>query len=607
MQGFFRWGEVRAMAEDAKGIPARPSGVEAVKENSRYLRGSIVTELNDGTDHVSKDSYSLLKFHGTYQQEDRDARKTRDKTGIAKHYMFMVRCKIPGGRFTAEQYLAIDDLAGKYANGTIRFTTRQGIQLHGVLKKDLHSTIHDINHCLLTTLGACGDVERNVMCSALPIKDPLRAQIDAAADAIATHLAPRTSAYHEIWLNGKQLSATGYQLSAIGQEENSPEGERTAEGRQPTADEEPIYGKAYLPRKFKTGITLPEDNDIDIYAQDLGFIAIVKDGQLGGWNVLVGGGMGMTNGNPNTFPFLAQPVCFIDAADIVKAAEAVVKLYRDHGNRSDRKRARIKYVIAEWGVPKFKQVLESYFGSPLAEPQPVELQPLQQRFGWQPQGDGKFFYWLSIENGRVKDEGSFRLRSALRTLLQRFRPALRITPIQDLILCDLPPDAKGEIEATLRSHGVLPPEQLSLVQKLSMACPAIPTCGLALSESERALPEIIDNLENELVRLGLERECLVVRMTGCPNGCARPYQSDIGIVGRSGDKYTLYVGGRLLGDRLNFVLRDLVPSADILPTLVLLLEAFRDDRLSGEGFGDWCQRLGAAKLHELLAAQTGPA
>jgi len=558
------------------GVPKR-SGVEILKENSRFLRGNIVAELNDGTDHVSKDSYNLLKFHGTYQQEDRDARKTRDKTGLAKHYIFMVRCKIPGGRVTADQYLALDELAERYANHTLRLTTRQGIQFHGVLKSQLRPIIHDINQTLLTTLGACGDVERNVMCSALPIKDAVHAQVQEAADAIAAHLAPRSKAYHEIWINGK------------------PAQEASGAG-----EDEPIYGKTYLPRKFKTGIALPDDNDVDVYAQDLGFIALVEQGRITGYNVLVGGGMGMTNSNPNTFPYLARPVCSIAAADIVRMAEAVVKLYRDHGNRADRKRARIKYVIAEWGVPRFKEVLETYFGGRLADPRPIDLQPMKQLYGWHPQGNGRFYYWLSIENGRIKDDGDFRLRTALRSLVARCKPALRITPMQDLILADLPAEARGEVETTLRTHGVRLPEQLSLVQKLSMACPAIPTCGLALSESERALPGLIDELEAELQRLGLERECLVVRMTGCPNGCARPYQSDIGIVGRSGDKYTLYVGGRLLGDRLNFMLRDLVPFRQIVPTLAPLLDAFKSERTPGEGFGDWCQRRGVEHLQSLL-------
>ncbi len=566
--------------------PAKKSGVEVVKENSDYLRGNLVTELSDGTDHVSKDSSNLLKFHGTYQQEDRDARKTRDITGIAKHYMFMVRCKIPGGRMTADQYLALDQLADQYANGTLRFTTRQGIQFHGVLKKDLHATIAGINECLLTTLGACGDVERNVMCCPAPIRDGVHEQLQRAADQIASHLAPRSRAYFEIWLNGQPLSplASHSHTSSNGS----------------TAEVEPIYGKAYLPRKFKTGLTLPHDNCIDIYAQDLGFVADVKGDRIAGYNLLVGGGMGMSNGNPNTFPYLARPICYVPEHKLLQAAEAVVKLYRDHGNRADRKRARIKYLLHEWGVARFKEVLEDYFGEPLADPKPIAVQELDTHLGWHAQGDGKWFYGISVENGRVKDEGDFRLRTALRALVQRLRPNLRLTPIQDILVCDLPSSAKADIEQTLLAHGVQPPERLSLLQKLSMACPAIPTCGLALSESERALPGLIDQLEAELKRLNLENEKLSVRMTGCPNGCARPYQSDIGIVGRSGDKYTIYVGGRLLGDRLNFMLQDLVPLHRIIPTLVPMLEVFRDARHDGERFGDFCQRVGLEKLQAFL-------
>ncbi len=569
--------------------PAKKSGVEIVKENSDYLRGNLVTELSDGADHVSKDSSNLLKFHGSYQQEDRDARKTRDLTGIAKHYMFMVRCKIPGGRMTADQYLALDELADKYANGTLRFTTRQGIQFHGVLKKDLHATIAGINECLLTTLGACGDVERNVMCCPAPIRDGLHDQLQTAADQIASHLAPRSRAYFEIWLNGQPLSP-------------SASHSRTSSNGS-AADVEPIYGKAYLPRKFKTGLTLPHDNCIDIYAQDLGFVADVEGDRIAGYNLLVGGGMGMTNGNPNTFPYLAQPICYVPENQLLQAAEAVVKLYRDHGNRADRRRARIKYLLHEWGVPRFNEVLQDYFGEPLADSKPITVQEMDTHLGWHPQGDGNWFYGISVENGRVKDEGDLRLRTALRTLVQRLGPNLRLTPIQDILLCDLPSSAREDIEQTLLAHGVQPPERLSLLQKLSMACPAIPTCGLALSESERVLPGLIDQLEAELKRLNLENEKLSVRMTGCPNGCARPYQSDIGIVGRSGDKYTIYVGGRLLGDRLNFVLQDLVPLHRIIPTLVPLLEVFRDARHDGEGFGDFCHRVGLEKLQAFLPSK----
>ncbi len=593
--------------------PAAPklSPVEGLKERSRFLRGNIVAEMTDGTDHVSKDSYNLLKFHGTYQQEDRDARKTRSQTGINKQYIFMVRCKIPGGKLTAEQYLALDALADEVANGTLRFTTRQGIQFHGVLKENLHAGIAGINATLLTTLGACGDVERNVMCCPAPIHDGLRDELQRAADLVAAHFAPRSTAYHEIWLNGERLSEVRGQKSEVRSQKSDEDTDspltsdlRPLTSDSPTSDQEPIYGKTYLPRKFKTGVTLRDDNCIDIYAQDLGFVADVESNRIAGYNVLVGGGMGMTHGNAETFPFLAKPICWIPAPALLNVAEAVIKLYRDHGNRADRKRARIKYLVHDWGAPKFRKMLEQYVGGKLARPKPMLIYELDPHLGWHSQGDGRHFYGLSIENGRVKDEGNLRLRTALRKLVERLRPNLRLTPMQDVLLCDLAAEARAEIEHTLAEHGVLRPDQLSTVQKLSMACPAMPTCGLALSESERVMPGVVDQLERELKRLGLENEKLTVRMTGCPNGCARPYQSDIGIVGRSGDKYTLFVGGRLVGDRLNFVLQDLVPLNQVVPMLVPLLEAFRDDRKAGEGFGDYCTRLGVERLQSLLPIQS---
>jgi sulfite reductase beta subunit-like hemoprotein len=370
--------------------------------------------------------------------------------------------------------------------------------------------------------------------------------------------------------------------------------------------EEPLYGKTYLPRKFKTGLALPEDNCIDIYAQDLGLLAIVEEGHIVGYNVLVGGGMGMTHGNANTFPHLARPICYVPAKAVVGAAEAVVKLFRDHGNRADRKRARIKYLVHDWGVEKFRTVLSEYVGAPLFDPKPVSVSDFDPHLGWHPQGDGKWYYGISVENGRVKDEGPLRLRTALRTLVERLKPAIRLTPLQDILLCDLPESAREEIESTLAGHGVHRPDQISNVQRYSMACPAVPTCGLAIGEAERSLPAVIDALEVELQRLGLEGEKLSVRMTGCPNGCARPYQSDIGLVGRSGDKYSVFVGGNVLGTHLNFMLRDLVPLAEIVPTLVPLMEDFGKHRQGAEGFGDFCRRLGLEALQALLPTPARP-
>jgi sulfite reductase (ferredoxin) len=567
---------------------AARSAVEGIKENSRVLRGGIAEDVAKESDHFGEADKQLLKFHGTYQQEDRDARKARRGEGLGKHYMFMVRCKIPGGRVTAEQYLALDELADAYGNGTLRFTSRQGIQFHGVLKAHLKDTIAGINRTLLTTLGACGDVSRNVMCCPAPCRhDGVRDAMQATARRLALHFAPRSGAYHEIWLNGQPAT----HLS-----------EHHGKTPPPAGVEEPIYGKVYLPRKFKIGLALPDDNCIDVYAQDLGLLAVVENGAIAGYNLLVGGGMGMTHGNANTFPMLAVPICYVPAGDVIEAAEAVVKLFRDHGNRADRKRARIKYVVHDWGVEKFREVLAGYLGDMPAPPRPVRVGAFPLHLGWHPQGDGKWFYGLSVENGRVKDDGSLRLRSALRAIVERFRPELRLTGMQDVLLCNLDSNTLPILERILDEHGVARPESISRVRQHSMACPAIPTCGLAISEAERALPSILDELESLLQTLGLERETLGVRMTGCPNGCVRPYQSDIGIVGRSGDKYVLYVGGRVQGDRMNFQLKDLVPRGEIAATLEPLLRRFKEERRPGESFGDYCHRLGPDHARALLPA-----
>jgi len=558
----------------------KPSPVEGIKSNSRYLRGTLAEELANDSDHVTEESKQLIKFHGSYQQEDRDARKKRDKPGVGKAYMFMIRLKLPGGKLTADQYLVLDELADRYANGTLRVTTRQSIQFHGVLKSNLKATIAGFNDALVTSLGGCGDVNRNVMACPAPLGDAARKEAMRLAEAIAAHLAPRTGmqAYHEIWLNGEKQ-----ELPASVEEA------------------EPIYGALYLPRKFKTAISLPEDNCTDLLAQCLGFLTVSEGGKPVGYNLYMGGGQGQTNSMPNTYPLLAQTIAYLEPDEVVPAAEAVCKFFRDHGNRSDRKRARLKYVVHDWGVEKVREVMaRDYLRHPLRLPKDVPITGLDLHHGWHPQGDGKWFLGLSVENGRIKDEDAYRLRSGLRTIIGRVKCNVRLTPQQDVLLCDIDPANKPTVDSLLNEYGIPRPENLSLVRKWSMACPAIPTCPLAITESERALPGIVRQLEVAVTELGLESEPLSVRMTGCPNGCARPFQSEIGLVGRGGTKFTLYIGGDTLGRRLNAELQDSVPIEQIVPKLRVILTHFKAERETGEAFGTYCDRVGLVRLRAMI-------
>ncbi len=569
------------------------SGAEITKEASRQLRGTIADELAKDSDHFAKADASLLKFHGTYQQDDREARKNR-KPGENKSvraYMFMVRSKIPGGKITAQQFLAELDLAERFCNGTLRITTRQGLQLHGILKENLWQTIHDINGCLLSTLGACGDVNRNVMCCPAPHHGGgVHDRLQTIADRIAAHLAPHTRAYHEIWIDGERLE----DLPGLG-----------------TAAEEPIYGAVYLPRKFKIGIGLPDDNCIDIYANDLGFLAIVERGALIGFNVLVGGGMGMYPAKKETYAALAKRLGFIGVDEVIDVATAVVGVQRDFGRRDDRHQARLKYLVNNWGIEKFKAKVEEYLGRPIAEPHPADVTGLDDHLGWHEQGNGRFYLGVNIENGRIQDSGGVNSKSALRKLYERFGPLGmngRLTPLQSILLTDVQSDWRGEIDRTLREHGVLPHTEISNTLRYSMACPAVPTCGLAITESERALPGVIDSLEVELAKLGLAAEQFSIHMTGCPNGCARPYNCDIGLVGKSVNKYTIYVGGNLIGTRLSFIYKDLVPADELVRELLPPFVYFKANREAGESFGDFCTRTGKDELErfaEKFREQTG--
>src|SRR6266516_3476564 len=466
------------------------SAVEQVKEESHGLRGDLAAQLAAGGDHFSEAGAQLLKFHGTYQQEDRDQRRERRGTDSEPGHQFMVRCKIPGGVLTSEQYLVIDELADRYGNGTLRVTTRQGNQFHGVLKGDLKATIRSVNDVLVTTLGACGDVDSN----------------------------------------------------------------------------------------------------------DLGFLVVTQGERLAGFNVLVGGGMGRTHGKTDTYPRLADTLGFARTAEFVEVAGAVVKVQRDHGNRSDRRHARLKYLLDKQGLDWFRDQVERQLRRPLAPAAPVEVSDIQDHLGWHEQGNGRSFLGVFIENGRIQDGADRRLRSALRRVVETAGGGVRFTPQQNLLLTDILDRHRRLVDRILADHGVAPHGALSVVRRWAMACPALPTCGLAVAEAERVLPDVIAELEAELGRLGVADAALTVRMTGCPNGCARPYTADLAFVGRSLHKYGLFVGGSMLGTRLGTLYADLVPRDRLVATVRPLFERYRDERLDDERFGDFCHRVGIAAL-----------
>jgi len=572
------------MSDDAK-----RSHVEILKEGSHQLRGTLAEELQH--DHeFCKDSEHLIKNHGIYQQDDRDHRKDKNADGTAKgrQYIFMVRTRIPGGKVSAKQFLDHLDICDEFGNETLRVTTRQGFQLHGVIKTNLKAAVKKINETLLTTLAACGDVERNVMCCPAPIKNnPIHDQMQAMADAIAQHLKPRTTAYHEIWLTDES-------------------GEKTNVAEFKPVDE-PIYGTVYLPRKFKTAIALPEDNCIDIYTQDLGFLAVVEGNRIVGYNVLVGGGQGKTPAAEKTFVAIAQRMAFVKPEQVVGVAEAIVKVQRDFGNREDRKVARLKYTIHNHGLEWFKAKVEEYYGQPLPAPHPVDVTDVDDHIGWHEQGDGKLFLGINIECGRIKDEGSLRIKTGLRTILKKYGMPTRLTALQSVILCDIEPRDKADIVQILVDHGIKQDHELTLLRRYSIACPAFPTCGLSITESERALPGIIDELDIEMAKLGIQHDRISVHMTGCPNGCARPYTPDIGLVGKqagvggANGKYTIYLGGNAQGTRLAYIYKDAVPQESVASTIATVLRFYKANRVNGESFGDFCHRRGQADLQAIDA------
>ncbi len=562
------------------------SPVEDIKSTSRFLRGTIAEDLaNSESDQFAKPNTQLLKFHGTYQQDDRDGRVKPGEGKSEKTYSMMTRTRIPGGKLTAEQLIAHLDLCDEIGNATLKCTTRQALQLHGIPKGDLRRTIHRINEVQLSTLAACGDVNRNVMCCPAPFCDGVHEELQKLCDALKDHLAPRTKAYYELWLKDE---TTGEE-TLVG-------------GGQP--DDEPIYGPTYLPRKFKTAVALPEDNCVDIYTNDLGFLAVVRDKKIIGYNVLVGGGLGVTPSAKKTFPALAKRMAFVTPDQALGVAEAVVKVQRDNGNREDRKVARLKYLIADKGIAWFRAEVEKYFGSPLADCTEDDVYGFDDHMGWFEQGDGRMFYGWNVENGRLYDSDDRRWKSAIREICATLNPGIRLTAHQSILFTNLQPSDRGTLEAIIHKHGLPLSEEISTVRRWSMACVALPTCSLAVTESERVLPSVIDKMEVELAKLGLDSEKFTVRMTGCPNGCARPYNAEIGLVGKTKNKYTIYLGGQLLGKRLASIYKDGVALEDIVSTLVPVFLSFKTYRESStETFGDFCHRVGNEQLAKWAEAQ----
>lgn len=550
------------------------TNVEQVKAESRGLRGTLSEELENGDAFLSEAGKQLIKFHGSYQQEDRDARKGAERG--SKQYQFMIRSKLPGGALTAAQYLVHDQIASLYGDETLRITTRQGIQFYGVIKGDLRATIRTLNNALVTTFGACGDVVRNVMACPAPTSDPRHRVVQQTAHHLSAELLPRTKAYHQIWIEGEALLEE---------------------------EEDPLYGKTYLPRKFKAAVAFPGDNCVDIFTQDVGLVALFDEqGAHLGFNVLAGGGMGMTHNNEETFPRLADVIAFIQPDQVVETVKEIVSIHRDFGDRANRKHARLKYILHDRGVEWFREELQRRLPFALEAPRPMPAFKIQDHLGWHEQGDGKLFLGIPVENGRIHNREGLRLRDGLRAVIESFSPTIRLTPQQNILLADLDPLDRPAIEALLAAHQIKLVEQYSGVRRYGLACPALPTCGLAITEAERALPGVLDQIEDILEELGLLDDPIHIRMTGCPNGCARPYAAEIGLVGRSLNKYTIFLAGNAVGTRLNEVFLDLIPLDEIAVTLRPVLTHYREGRHLGESFGDFCTRIGLETLRKITKA-----
>ena len=549
---------------------------EGIKSASRGLRGGIAEGLTDIiTGQLDEDDTQLTKFHGIYQQDDRDIRAERGRKKMEKAFSFMARVRVPGGQMTPAQWLALDDIADERANGTLRVTTRQAIQFHGIIKSNLRPAINSINTALLDTLAACGDVNRNVMCAVNPYESEVHAAALKLSQDISDHLSPRTTAYHEIWIDGEKVVDTS---------------------REAGEEDEPIYGKTYLPRKFKITVAVPPQNDVDVYAHDLSFVAVLKGKKIIGWDVLVGGGMGMTHGETDTFPRTADVLGFCTPEQAVDVSEKVVTVQRDFGDRSVRKHARLKYTIERGGIDWFRTEVEKRLGYKLGPVHVPEFTSRGDRYGWIQGDNGLWHVTLFLESGRVKDWPEKRLQTGMREIARMLedRAVVILTPNQNLTIANISAEQKSAVEALLTEHHMAITADSGL-RRNSMACVALPTCGLALAESERYMPDLLTKLEGELALSGLTEDEITIRMTGCPNGCARPYLAEIAFVGRGPGTYNLYLGGSFAGERLNKLYRPDVGHDAIIGALGPLFREYAAAREDEESFGDFVIRAGHIK------------
>jgi sulfite reductase (NADPH) hemoprotein beta-component len=545
--------------------PVKLTRNEGLKEASPTLAGTIgATLANPAVDRFSDDDYEFLKFHGIYQQDDRDKRK------VAKHYMFMVRGRLPGGVVSPDHYLTFDNLATQYGNQTLRITSRQGFQFHGIVKTGLGPTMKAINESLATTLAACGDVNRNVMAAPTPATNAIVEQVQADALKVSNALLPITKAYHQIWVEGEQLNLQNDAAKDF---------------------VDPLYGKTYLPRKFKTAFAIPPVNDVDVFTNCLGFIAIIENGALVGYNLLAGGGMGMSHGNVHTYPRLADVVGFVTREQLVDASKTVLTVHRDFGDRTNRKHARLKYVLEEKGVEWFRNEMELRLGFKFPPARKYEFTRQGDVFGWHQQLDGSQFLGLYVESGRIKDTEHVQLKTALRKIVEKYRTEVRLTPSQNLLITNVKAADREPITQILAAYGIPVEDQSTIIRRSSMVCPALPTCGLALAESERIFPDVLGRIEQLLEEVGLKDEEIIIRMTGCPNGCARSSMAELGFIGKAPGKYQLYVGGSHVCTRLNRLYKESVKNEDIINELRPIFTRYTKERNGGERFGDFCARV----------------